>query len=118
MAAFPINDKQDSSQYSETSEDVAIREKTEGGYVYSRPKFTRTARKTFTSGFSDLNNTDKLLVQAFWDTVKGGSDIFTWINPITSAVHNVRFTKKFTFEYIGRGNVHRWNVSGIELEEA
>lgn len=118
MQAFPLNDQQDSSQYSESAEDVAIREKMEGGYVYSRPKFTRPARKTFRTGFSDLTNADKLVLEAFWLTVKGGSDIFTWLNPVSGVTYNVRFTKPLTYEYFGRNAVHRWNVKNIELEQA
>lgn len=115
--AFPLNTLQDSSKYNEALEDVALRNKMEGGYVYTRPKFTRNARKTFITGFTEITNEEKLTLEAFWQTVKGGSDIFTWVNPVMSTTHNVRFTKPISFKYAGIGNVHRWNVDGLELEE-
>lgn len=118
MEAFPFSDIQDSAKYSETSENVAVRAGMEGGYVYTRPRFTRAARKTFTTGLTNLSNEQKQTLETFWNTVKGGSDIFTWVNPVTLATHNVRFTKPIQYEYAGRGGVHRWNVSSIELEEA
>jgi hypothetical protein len=118
MLNFPLADIQDSKYYSVTSEDVAIKSKMEGGYVVSRPRHTRKARKTFRTGFSDLSSDQKATLEVFWDSVSGGSVIFLWLNPVDNASYQVRFTKPMEFKYVGAGGHHRWDCPTIELEQA
>lgn len=117
MSAFPaLTAKADSAKYSRTAEDPAIRSELEGGYVYSRPRFTRTPRKSWKIGYTEMNNTDRATLEAFWDTVRGGSDSFTWTDPQTNTGYTVRFKSPIEFKYTGFGGVHFWNVS-FELEQ-
>lgn len=117
MATFPLASRQDSSKYKRSAEDPAIKSETDGGYVVSRPKFTRAPRKKYTTGFTNLSNTERAELEAFWDTVKGGSNMFDWEDPIDGTLKTVRFTKPLSFEYAGIGGNHRWDISSIELEE-
>ena len=45
------------------------------------------------TGFTDITDTDRATLMAFWDTVQGGSNSFTWVDPITSNIYLVRFTE-------------------------
>lgn len=118
MADFPLEGQQDSKYYGVEAEDPAVRSDMEGGYVASRPRFTRTPRKTFTTGFTSISNADRATLEAFWDAKKGGAVVFTWLNPVDGTTHTVRFKEPMTFKYAGLGGVHLWNVTSIVLEEA
>jgi len=117
METFPLADRQDAKYYQVEQEDPAMRTEMEGGYVYSRPRFTRTPRKTFTTGFTNLSNDEKNTLEAFWNTVKGGSEIFQWTDPVENVVVEVRFTAPIQFNYAGYEGNHRWDCSSIVLEQ-
>ena len=116
---FPValNDQHDSSKYEVSAEDPAMRQEMDGGYVVSRARFTRPPRKSWKTGFTFMNDTNKLLLENFWASVKGGSVIFDWINPQDNVTYAVRFTGGLAFRYRGAGNTHRWDVT-ISLEQA
>jgi phage-related protein len=117
--SMPYADQQDSSKYGVSQENQALASPIEGGYVSSRPRHTRRPRKTFTSGFSWLSEDQKNTLQAFFDSVYGGSVIFNWTNPTDNTVVAVRFTTDTTlaFSYSGAGNQRRYEVS-FKLQEA
>lgn len=109
---FPtLSEGQDSKYFSQISDDPAIRASTEGGYEITRRRYTRTPRKTFTSGFTRIGSVDKATLAAFEETVGVGSVIFDWTNPDTLAVHAVRFTGPINFKYVGHGPNKRWDVT-------
>jgi phage-related protein len=118
MADFPtLAEGQDSSLYEVQSEDPVVRTELEGGYVSSRPRHTRTPRKTYKTGFTRIGTADKALLDAFWTSVRGGSLQFNWTDPVTLAVIVVRFTGgPLNYKYAGIGNVHHWNVT-FSLEQ-
>lgn len=107
----------DSKFTTEETEDVSLKTKIEGGYVVSRAKHTRTPRKTFTTGYTALPPADKATLEAFYNTVKGGSVIFDWKDPVSLAFFQVRFTEALSFKYTGIGNSRMWDVQ-IKLEQA
>jgi len=114
---FPtLSRGQDSSLYSVELEDVSAATPMEGGYVVSRAKHTRAPRKTFTSGFTDITEADKALLDAFWTTVRGGSVIFDWIDPASAnggapVTYSVRFLGgPLKFDYRGHGPTKRYDV--------
>ena len=118
--AFPVLSRgQDSKFYTVTQENPALSTKIEGGYVVSRPKHTRKPRKTFTTGFTGLSTNDRATLQAFYDTVRGGSMVFDWQDPITLNVYQVRFQGEdgLQFKYVGMGNQRLWDVS-FSLQQA
>ncbi len=118
MPAFPeLSQGQDSSLYEVSHEDPAIRTEMDGGYVISRPRHTRTPRKTFKTGYTHIDQTDRALIEAFWNTVKGGSVVFDWEDPVSLATLSVRFKEELAFKYVGIGNVHHWDVK-MTLEQA
>lgn len=116
---FPTLAKgQDSKFYKVAQENTALTTKMEGGYVVSRAKHTRKPRKTWTTGFSSILNADRIKLQDFWDTVRGGSVIFDWTDPITNTVMQVRFVGEgLEFSYVGMGVAQLWDVS-FQLEQA
>jgi phage-related protein len=103
-------DEQDSANFTVEHEDPSIRSDMEGGYVYSRPRFTRTPRRTWTSGFTYIKPQGKSDLEAFWQTVKGGSDLFQWRNPSDGTDIIVRFKGPLKFTYRGNGSNKRWDV--------
>lgn len=117
MTDFPLSTQQDSKFFSETIADPAIGSATEGGYKYTRAKYFSSPKKTFTTGFTDLSNSDKITFQTFWETMYGGSEAFNYTNPTDSQVYIVRFLGAPTYTYAGYGSNFRWNISNITLEE-
>lgn len=117
MNLMPYGDIQDSKYFQVTPEDPAMRVDIEGGYEITRPRHTRTPRRTYESGFTNLTNAQKVTLETFWDTVAGGSVIFEWTHPITTNEIQVRFTKPLSFKYVGRGGNHLWDV-GFEVRES
>lgn len=113
--------KHDSAQFKETAkEDQTIDFESEGGWSVTRPRYTRRTPRLFTLGFTDISNADKLVLQDLYVQTRGSSDMITdWPHPIGGELINVRFQKgsKPEFVYRGMGGNHRWNVSGIILEE-
>lgn len=107
----------DSSKYSVELEDPAMKTSLEGGYVSSRAKHTRTPRKTWKIGYTLITNADKALLDAFWATVRGGSVVFDWTDPVSGTVFQVRFADKMNFQYVGRGNNKLWDLT-LTLEQA
>lgn len=107
----------DSQQFTETAEDPAKREDMEGGYVVSRAKHTRKPRRTWGIGFRDLTDADKVTLDDFWDTVRGGSLILNWTHPKTSVVYAVRFKESMNWKYVGWGPRSNWDCS-FTLEQA
>lgn len=108
---------EDSRFFSVEQEDPAIRTNMEGGYVSSRARHTRTPRKTFTSGLTNLTNADKATLEAFWDTVRGGSVIFNWTSPQNAVVYAVRFKEPLRWKYTGKGPNQTWELQ-FTLEQA
>lgn len=117
---FPeLQNKPDASLHKEDQEDTGMSNQMEGGYVVSRPRFTRKPRKTFTIGYTNIPNDDFLKLQEFWDAMRGSAGRFLWVNPMTGKSYDVRFKKgtQWSSTYIGAGINKRWNVHGIVLEE-
>ena len=118
--SFPISlsKSEDSRFFKTTYEDPALRSEMDGGYEITRARHSRTPRRNFTTGFTDLTDADRLALESFFrNTTKGGSVAFNYTHPISSEVISVRFTKPFTFNYAGLGETYHWNVSDIEMRE-
>jgi hypothetical protein len=115
---FPtLTNAPDSSKYGLEVEDPSMKTEMDGGYVVSRAKHTRTPRKKFSTGYTMLKNTDRDTLQAFYNTVRGGSVIFDWTDPASLVVYQVRFAAALTFTYTGVGTSQRWDVV-LRLEQA
>lgn len=115
---FPtLTARQDSKFYEMTPEDPALRSEMEGGYVVSRPRHTRKPRRTFKTGFSSITQADYVKLTDFYDTVRGGSMVFDWMDPVTEKVYQVRFAGAISFKYVGMGPTKLWDVQ-ITLEQA
>ena len=115
---FPTLSKpEDSKYFNESSIDPSMKTKVDGGYVLSRPMYTRVPRRTFKTGFSQITEADKALLQSFWNDMRGGSDAFVYQHPITNESITVRFTASYGFKYAGVGERYRWDVSSILMEE-
>lgn len=120
MADFPpvtMTAKEDSRQRSDKQADPAMRKEMDGGYVVTRARYTRAPRKTFITGFTNISQADKVAFQNFWDSKKGGSDSFTWADPITTTVYTVRFVGQPDFKYVGMGSTYRWDITNVQLEQ-
>jgi phage-related protein len=116
---MPLADLQVSAKFNVSQENTALATNMEGGYVATRPRHTRRPRKTWTSGFTNLTEDQKNQIQAFFDSVYGGSVIFDWTNPADGSVVAVRFTTDTTlqFSYSGAGATRRYDTT-FKLQEA
>lgn len=116
MAVFPTLSINPSYPLDETREDSVIRSIFEGGYEYTRPRFTRI-RRTWTLKYELLSQADKDALDNFLVTVRGGADAFLWTHPVTNQTYNVRFVKPPTFSLSKYADgSHRYDVT-IELRE-
>lgn len=116
-AVFPANlwKKQDSKYFAVEQEDNAIKGETDGGYVDARPRHTRKPRKTFTTGWTDLNHASYLEAITFYELV-GTWKVFTWVDPTTGISYRVRFEKGPKWSYAGFGIAKLWGTS-VTLKE-
>lgn len=120
-----LNSGHDSSKFKETPrDDPAMAPETDGGYVYTRPRYTRATPTVYTLGFTFITGTDKNALISFWKARRGGSEIFEWDHPISGATLNVRFKKGVIPDetYVGKGvsgtsGHDRWDVANVVLEE-
>lgn len=103
MADYPTLSRNPSYPLTDDAEDPAIKSDFEAGYTQTRARFTRT-RRVFEVGYKAMTNADKLLLEAFADTVKGGVDSFAWTHPITSVSYTVRFDKRPKFQAVDYGD--------------
>ncbi|WP_298434594.1 hypothetical protein [Geobacter sp.] len=79
--------------------DPTLRTQTEGGYVQTRPRFTRIPKRweiAYKAG-NALPAADKATLEAFETTVKVGSNMFTWLNPLDNVTYNVRLREPIEF---------------------
>jgi phage-related protein len=120
VSQFPpplLAGKEDSAECQVEVEDVAVRSETDGGYVYTRARHTRTPRKTWTTGFTNISHAQKTELEQFYQTQRGGSDSFTYTPPTEGVEKIVRFKGPLKFQYTGAGTYFRWDVKNIDLEE-
>ena len=95
--------------------DPVVRSLSEGGYVTSRARFTRIARK-WTVKYDWMTQVNKDTVKTFEDARAGGSDSFTWTNPEDNTAYTVRFLTRIAFKAHPHTNFLWWMVDFI-LEE-
>jgi phage-related protein len=114
MANFPtLSESYPSYPVVENREDSVLRSSFEGGYVQTRPRFTRV-RKKWQINYKLLSSADRTLIANFFDTtVNGGADAFTWTCPLDLTAYSVRFTAPPIFSYSSYG---RWDIN-FELEQ-
>ena len=120
MADFPtatLAGLEDSKHFTEKQADPAMKQEVDGGYTITRPRYTRTPRKTWTTGFTDLTTTQKDSFVSFWNTYKGGSNSFTYLNPADAQTYTVRFMGQPNIKYTGMASLRRWDITGITLEQ-
>ena len=73
-----------------TLEDATIRSESTAGYEQSRPRYTR-ARRSFGVRYQHLADADVAVLRAFeLTTLRNGSDLFTWMHPVTAIPYTVR----------------------------
>lgn len=118
-AVFPANlaKIQDSSFFSVEQEDKAIKGETDGGYVSARPRHTRRARRTFTTGYTDISHDDYLSALLFYEQV-GTYKVFTYVDRTTGVTYRVRLDKPPKWSYKGMGVAKMWSCGSITLKEA
>jgi hypothetical protein len=114
---LPSGTKPDGAQFAAEREDPSMSTDMEGGYVITRPKHTRTPRYTWSVAYQQLTTEDEATLQTFWNTVKGGSMIFSWAHPLTSVSYLVRFKGPIRWSYTGWGVRIRWSCS-FSVEQA
>jgi phage-related protein len=118
MTDFPstLAGKQDSAKFGFEQENVGIRSEMEGGYVLTRPRHTRTPRRTWKTGFTNLSDAEKTTLETFINQ-QGTYKAFNYTLPVSGTIVNVRFKDMPKFEYHGMGTNLRWDVNDIMLEE-
>lgn len=116
LNALGFTASEDSKYFDETQADPAIRKEFDGGFVSTRPRFTRAPPRQITTGFTDINNANKELLFDLYDLARGGSAAVAYIHPVSGETLSVRITKPIKAKYVGMGGNHRWDVASIQLE--
>ena len=114
--ALPSGKRMDSARFSYERTDPGMRAEMEGGYAITRARFTRPPRKIFTVGFTMITDADRNAIDAFYETTRGSSRMFTWRNVEDGKDYVVRFKGKLSFTYKGAGTTKFWDC-GAEFEE-
>lgn len=112
-----LSKPEDSKFFSVSYEDPSMKVEMDGGYTLSRARHTRTPRRHITTGYSNLTDADRGLLETFYNSQRGGSKAFSYTNPISGEVITVRFDGPIVFTYAGVGSTVRWNVANIKLAE-
>ncbi len=116
-----LNNGHDSQKFQETHRaDPSIPFDTEGGWMISRARFTRRPPITYTLGYTDISEAQKQELQDLYADTRGSSEIIEgWVHPTSGAIKSVRFKQGAIpqYSYKGRGGNHRWDVSGVMIEE-
>lgn len=122
MATFPVLQRRGTETHnpivgdfeSSMAHNPAIRSQSEGGYVTSRARFTRIARK-WTVRYDWMSQDNKNTLKTFEDARQAGADSFTWTNPEDDTAYTVRFLEPITYTPQPDVNFLWWLVSfGLE----
>jgi phage-related protein len=114
---MPLQELQDSAKFTEVKDNPAIELQTDGGYEYTRPRYTSAPKRTWTIGFTNMHQDQKKELDKFWDDVMGGSDAFYWTDPTSEEEVLVRFKSQITWTYKGAGKTIRWDSGSITIKE-
>lgn len=110
--------KEDSKYLTETPNNPVIRGEYEGGYVVTRPRYTRAPTNKITTGFTDISNADKVIFFNYYAAMRGGSNSFTYNHPVSGEAMTVRFGETPPVaKYAGMGTNFRWDIADIDLEQ-
>jgi hypothetical protein len=117
MADFPsLSTKPAQSEFREESAyDPTLRSKSEGGYLKTRPRYTRMPRK-WRLVYPWMSGTDKDTLWAFEVARKVGGESFNWTNPQDSQVYVVRFGAPILYRLLKVKGDDTWRVE-FDLEE-
>lgn len=118
----------DQSSWEEQKNDPGMSVDMDGGYVITRARYTRPPRRVFRFSINNASNADKIALDAFWDEVQGTALAFDFLHPINGNTYSVRFITKTAGQppiakYANYAKTlagdpdHRWDLTGIELEE-
>lgn len=106
MAIFPSLSKKPAYPLEESHEDSVIRSAMDAGYEVTRARFTRS-RRTWSLRYRLTPTSDATTLRNFFqNTVKNGSESFTWVHPVFDTSHTVTFKEPIHFEYVAYG---LWN---------
>lgn len=97
--------------------DPSLRSQTEDGKVISRARFTSN-KDSFSFKMEYLTSADKVLLEAFQDTVMVGADVFNWTNEDQndSTVYIVRLAAPIIFK-IMPGNTVQYSADVAFIED-
>lgn len=97
--------------FDEDHPDQTISSVSEAGYRISRPRTTRMPGR-WTGSWTALTDEQYQMFEAFWKSVHGTSEMFTWMHPKFGTTHTVRFLSKSKFVLTEYG----WQ-GAVEVEE-
>ena len=105
------------SSFSETKAyDPSLRSQVEDGEVISRARFTAN-KKLFRMRFEYLTSADKILLDAFQDTVMVGADTFNFTNEDQNdaTTYTVRLVNPIIFRIVS-GNTLQYTAEVVLME--
>ncbi|MCW4050353.1 MAG: hypothetical protein NWE89_11530 [Candidatus Bathyarchaeota archaeon] len=94
------------------AQNPTIRSQFEGGYVQTRSRFTRIARR-WTVSYRGMSQANKNTLRTFENARRAGSELFTWTNPEDSTSYNVRFLEPVIYTPWEHTNFLQWNIDFV-----
>jgi len=113
---FPLaTQNTDNKKHSVTKLDNVIRANSESGHQISRARNTRRPRRLFTTGFTNIETTQRDLIEAFYDANVAQS--FVYRVPFSGEEVSVTFQGPIEWTYVGTYPFIRWDSEEIQLRE-
>lgn len=92
-------------------ENPVMRHKVDGGYAFTRPRYTKPASATVNCRYVRLTQADVATISSFWNQTAGGSRAFMFKEPSSGGLIKVRFANEaLEFRYTGHGAERSWDV--------
>lgn len=107
---------EDSSLFKESIEDQSKSVASDNGYVYTRPRYTRRARRIFTTGFTEIDQDQKQELDEFYFARMGGAEPFSYEHPVSKEMLTCKFDGGLDYSYVGHGDNYRWSIE-LQLKE-
>lgn len=110
---LPSGAQLDSSKFSVTYQNEAIRSPQEDLIAAARPKTRRAPTRLFDCAYTMIDQSDRAALEAFWASAGGNSLMFDWVSPQNGVTYKVRFAGqlKFSLRVFVNVNSSWWDCS-------
>jgi hypothetical protein len=114
LVGLGFTQQEDSSYFKDSYLDGTIKYEVTGGLVVARRRFTRQPNRSIETGFSNMSQANKEIIDAYYSIVMQAGT-FTYTHPTSAESLTVRFDDVLKPEYMGAGTTFVWKMPSIKL---